>query len=141
MKSEKHKKRELLNEETEEDIKEDFEEGEKDPDVYTKEGAEYLNDEDDSLEDDEAGFMEGEVKASEDEEADETESLGTCDHCGKLLDDSFVEGEVEGELHEFCCDFCASEFKKIIENEDIADHTDELRKESFSENKKIKKKK
>lgn len=133
MKSEKHKKHELTDEETEEEVKGDFEEGDKDPDVYTEEGAEYLSEEDDSLEDDEEGFMKGEIKASEDETPDDLESAGVCDHCGKILGETFVEEEVNDEIHEFCCDFCASEFKKVLDQVDIADHAKSFRKESSSQ--------
>jgi len=62
-------------EKTSEEKKEDMEEGEKDEDVYSEEGREKLE-EDDEIDDWEAGYMEG---------AEHKGEQAMCAHCRKVL--------------------------------------------------------
>ncbi|MAG08124.1 hypothetical protein CMO89_01520 [Candidatus Woesearchaeota archaeon] len=88
--------------ETEEEIEEDMETGEKEEDVYTEEGREKLV-EDDEIEPGEEGFMKGAEGLGQDSK---------CRKCGKILKDEFLEKEIDGELHRFCSDKCAEEYER-----------------------------
>jgi hypothetical protein len=88
-------------EETSEEEKLDMDTGEKDEDVYSEEGREKLE-EDDELEPWEEGYMEG---------AEHKGEQGMCAHCRKVLDqekDQIVEKEVKGRVLWFCSEECAS---------------------------------
>ena len=87
-------------EKTSEEKKEDMEEGEKDEDVYSEEGREKLE-EDDEIDDWEAGYMEG---------AEHKGEQAMCAHCRKVLrqgKDKIVEKEVKGRVLWFCSSECA----------------------------------
>jgi YHS domain-containing protein len=89
--------------------------GEKDEDVYSEEGRESLN-EDDEIENWEDGFCEGA------EGLDEKGSEGSCAFCGKILGDreeGVIEREIDGEKLFFCCEKCAEEFenKRLSESD------------------------
>lgn len=95
----------FTDDETEEEIKEDMDIGEKNEDVYSEEGRENLLD-DDEIDAEEEGFMEG---------AEGRGQLAKCDQCHKVLSDDpdkTVELEIDGELFLFCSDRCAEKFKK-----------------------------
>ncbi len=87
-------------EETEEKVKQDMEEGEKEADVYTKEGREKLS-ENDEISPGEEGFTEGE---------DDIE----CKNCGQLIDqeDAIIATDSDGKKHYFCSEECAEEFEE-----------------------------
>ncbi|MEW6063336.1 MAG: TRASH domain-containing protein [Nanoarchaeota archaeon] len=87
--------------ETEDGVKEEMEEGELEGDIYTIEGAEELeeNDEIDELEE---GFAEG---------YDEFKG-GKCVNCEKVITDNPVEFKVGKEIYRFCSQRCAESFRK-----------------------------
>ncbi len=87
---------------TEEEIEQDIRKGEKDEDVYEKEGREELE-EDEEISPEEEGFMQG---------YEEGEKLAECAKCGKILVEDFVEKEMNGEIYRFCSDKCAESFRK-----------------------------
>lgn len=70
-------------------------------DVYTDEGKEE-DLEQDAITDVEEGVIEG---------YEEGEHTVRCPNCGKeIVDENFVEREVEGEFYRFCCEECADEY-------------------------------
>ena len=86
--------------ETREEIEEGMEEGDKEADVYSEEGREKLE-ENDEISSWEEGFMEG---------AEHKGEQGMCAHCRKVLDqekDSIVEKEIKGRVLWFCSEDCA----------------------------------
>ena len=88
----------------EEPIKQDpdFEEGNHEGDIYDEEGAEELK-EDDEITDVEEGFMEG---------YEEGEHQVKCAYCGKILvNEEFLEEEIEGHHYRFCSEECAAAFE------------------------------
>ena len=86
-----------------EDIESEMEVGDLEADVYSDEGRDDLE-ENDELDAWEEGFMEGAEGAGQ---------QGKCANCGKaLLDDSTVEKEVDGELRWFCSDTCLDEYEQ-----------------------------
>ncbi len=90
----------ILPEETSSEEELEMETGEKDADVYTKEGREELA-ENDELEPFEEGFMEGEEGRGKD---------AKCACCGKVLSQNktkVTEMEIDGELYFFCSERCA----------------------------------
>ncbi len=84
----------------------EMETGEKEADVYEKEGREKLV-EDGEISPTEEAFMEGAKMDGE---------QGVCAHCGKPLeqdDKSHIkEKEVGGQIKWFCSDKCVEEFEK-----------------------------
>ena len=75
--------------------------GEKEADVYTKEGREELEEDEEGIAPWEEGFMEG---------ASGKGSKGTCENCGKPLSQNeaeVIEREYRGETYFFCSDNCA----------------------------------
>ncbi len=94
----------ILKEQTSEEIEQDMEHGEKDEDIYTKEGREKLE-EDDEIEPWEEGFMEG---------ASEGGQLGKDALTGEPLMDveDVVETEIDGELYRFVSEENAEKFRK-----------------------------
>jgi len=91
--------------ETEEETEQDMETGEKEEDVYTKEGREKLV-EDDEIKPEEEAFMEGEEEKGE---------LAKCANCGKVLSqkkEEVIEREIDDEIFWFCSDKCANEYRK-----------------------------
>jgi len=86
-----------------EEKKQKIEEGQEDEDVYTEEGEELLT-ENDEITDIEEGIMLG---------YEEGENLINCVQCKKeLIDDKFIEEEIENELYRFCSEQCAERFAK-----------------------------
>ena len=78
--------------------------GEKEEDVYSKEGLEELRD-DDEVDAAEEGFMEG-------YEFEHGKSLTRCASCDALLGRNFIENNVGGKIYRFCSPECADIFKK-----------------------------
>ena len=78
---------------------------EKETDVYSEEGREDLVDSDE-ISPAEEGFMEG---------ADGDGQGAKCRKCGKPLADAVVEREIEGEIHRFCSEKCATKFEEELE--------------------------
>lgn len=76
--------------------------GKMDEDVYSEEGREELE-EDDEIEPEEEGLMKG---------YEEDGKMAECAKCGKVLVRDFVEKEINGEIYRFCSDRCAEKFKK-----------------------------
>jgi YHS domain-containing protein len=62
--------------------------------IYSKEGREDQIDEDEITDLDE-GFMRG---------YEEGEKMAKCPLCGVVLDQDFVEREIDGEIYRFCCE-------------------------------------
>lgn len=92
-----------FDEDDSEEIKEDMEEGELDEDVYSEEGREKLL-EDDEIDSDEEGFMEG---------AEEDGDDAKCRECGKeLLDFNFIEKEIKGNKSRFCSEECLEKYEE-----------------------------
>ncbi|NQV91478.1 hypothetical protein HQ489_03305 [Candidatus Woesearchaeota archaeon] len=90
--------------ETSEEISEDMEHGDKDEDVYSKEGREKLE-EDDEIEAWEEGFMEGAAQAGQ---------LGKDALTGESLMDveDVVETEIDGKIYRFVSEENAVKFRK-----------------------------
>ncbi len=85
-----------------EHLMEDMEHGDKDEDIYTEEGQEKLV-EDDEITMIEEGFMQG---------YEEGEHLAKCAECKKVLvDEDFIEEELEGRSFRFCSEKCATKFE------------------------------
>ena len=79
-----------------------FEKEDNEKDVYSEEGREELE-EADEINELEEGFMEG---------YEEGEHQAKCTECGKVLvDEKFVEEELEGHHYRFCTEECASAFE------------------------------
>jgi len=88
---------------TKEKIKQDIESGRKDDDVYSEEGREELVEED-AITDQEEGFVKG---------YEQEEKIAFCNECGKVLvDENFIEMEVEDSVLRFCSRECAEEYTK-----------------------------
>ncbi len=85
---------------TKEQIEKDIEIGDKDEDIYTDEGREVAEDEDE-ISDVEEGFMEG---------YEEDEKAAKCAYCKKILGDDFIEEEIDGEMLRFCSERCANKY-------------------------------
>ncbi len=80
----------------------DFEEGEHEGDIYDKEGREKLE-EADEISEVEEGFVEG---------FEEGEHKAVCAKCGSVLvDDNFVQEEIDDKQYNFCSDDCANAFE------------------------------
>lgn len=93
----------ILPEETSEEIKEEMELGEKEGDVYSKEGREELE-EDDEIENWEEGFMEGASGGGQ---------LGKDALTGEpLMEEETVELEMDGEHYRFVNAENAEKFRK-----------------------------
>jgi len=87
---------------TKEQIEQDIEAGDKEEDIYTEAGRETAED-DDSITNEEEGCMEG---------YEEGDKAVKCAKCGKILEDDFIEREIDGEEYRFCSETCAESFKK-----------------------------
>ena len=88
---------------SDEKIKEDIELGRKEEDVYTEEGRGVLV-EGDEITDQEAGFVKG---------YEEEEKVVFCQNCNKVLvDENFVEEEIDDDIVRFCSDECAEEYTR-----------------------------
>ena len=87
---------------TKEELEEEVESGDREEDIYTEEGRETAE-EDDTITDSEEGFMEG---------YEEGDSAVKCANCGTILEDDFIEREINGEEFRFCSEECAETFKK-----------------------------
>ncbi|MBS3157515.1 hypothetical protein J4442_05090 [Candidatus Woesearchaeota archaeon] len=85
---------------TKEQLERDIELGEKDEDIYTGEGREVAEDEDE-ISDVEEGFMEG---------YEEDENAAKCAKCRKILGEDFIEEEIDGEMLRFCSEKCALKY-------------------------------
>ena len=92
--------------ESEEEIKKEMEKGELEEDVYTKEGSELLES-DDEINELEEGFMEGYNEA-----AHKGGHTAKCSNCGKIIIDKPVELKIKKEILRFCSTNCAEKFKK-----------------------------
>lgn len=87
---------------TKEKIEEEIESGDKEEDIYTEEGREVAED-DDTITNEEEGFMKG---------YDEGDRAVKCANCKKILEEDFIEEEVDGESYHFCSERCAERFKR-----------------------------
>ena len=76
--------------------------GKMEEDVYSEEGREELE-EDDEISPDEEGFMKG---------YEEGVKMAKCAKCGRVLGQKFMEKEIKNEIYRFCSDKCAERFKK-----------------------------
>ncbi len=85
-----------------EEEREKIEEGKMDEDVYSEEGREELE-EDEEIKPEEEGFMQG---------YEEDAKMTMCPTCGKILGEEVVEKEIKGEIYRFCSEHCAEEFSK-----------------------------
>lgn len=63
--------------------------------IYTEEGREKLEEDEDTLTNLDSGFMQGYNEGSR---------LAICSFCKKPLQDDFVEEKIENELYRFCSD-------------------------------------
>jgi hypothetical protein len=100
----------ILPEETSEEKKEAMEHGEKDEDIYSKEGREKLE-EDGEISPEEEGFMEGASQAGQ---------LGKDALTGEPLMDveNVVEAEIKGKSYRFVNEENAQKFREQKENEE-----------------------
>ena len=72
-----------------------------DEDIYSNTGREELIEEEDEITDVDEGFMQG---------YEEGEKMAMCPNCKKLLEDDFVEQELNDETYRFCSDECATKY-------------------------------
>ncbi len=80
----------------------DFEEGNHEDDIYDEEGREKLE-EADEINELEEGFIEG---------FEEGEHQAKCAECNKVLvDEKFIEEEIDDQHYRFCSDECAYDFE------------------------------
>ncbi len=80
----------------------DFEEGTHEGDIYDEEGREELE-ESDEITEVEEGFVEG---------YEEGEHEAKCAECKKVLvDEDFIEEELDGKNYRFCSEECAIAFE------------------------------
>lgn len=86
-----------------EEERKEIEEGESEKNVYSEAGREELIENDDSITDVDEGFMKG---------YEEGGKMAKCPVCNEILADDFVEKEINGEIHRFCCDEHAEKFMK-----------------------------
>lgn len=95
--------------ETSEEVKEEMEEGTRDEEVYSEEGREKLE-EDDEISPEEAGFMEGAEGLGQDaKDALTGEPL--------MDDDRVFEREINGKRYRFASEENADKFAKKLEKE------------------------
>ncbi|MBI2507862.1 hypothetical protein HYV89_02810 [Candidatus Woesearchaeota archaeon] len=87
-------------------VEKEIEAGDRDEDIYTEEGREVAEDED-VITDAEEGFMEG---------YEEDERAAKCAKCKKILEEDFIEEEIDDEEYRFCSRRCAETFKKAKED-------------------------
>jgi len=83
-------------------VEKEIETGDREEDIYTEEGREVAEDEE-VITDAEEGFMEG---------YEEDERAAKCAKCRKVLDEDFIEEEIDGDEYRFCSERCAETFKK-----------------------------
>lgn len=83
-------------------VEKEIETGDKEEDIYTDEGREVAE-EDDMITNEEEGFMEG---------YEEQSRATKCAKCKVILEDDFIEEEINGEEYRFCSEKCAETFKK-----------------------------
>lgn len=83
-------------------------EGDEGDNIYTEEGREEQL-EDDEIDDIEQGFMQG---------YEQGDKLAKCALCRKILTDRYVEEEIDGEIHHFCCENHAELFIKKLQKEE-----------------------
>ncbi len=89
--------------ETNEKKKEEIEEGLKEENVYSEEGAELLEEED-GIDEMEEGLAEG---------YESKNNPAECVYCHKILtDEDFIEEEIDGEYCRFCSTDHAEKYKK-----------------------------
>lgn len=80
---------------TVEEEKEGMEEGDIEENVYSEAGREKLVEDDDEITSIDEGFMKG---------YDEGSKMAKCPLCHTVLEDDFVEREINGEMYRFCSD-------------------------------------
>jgi len=88
---------------TKEQIEDEIEAGEREENLYSKEGREVLLDKEDEITDVDEGFMKG---------YEEGEKMAICQFCKKVLEDEVVERDFDGETYRFCSEQCADKFTK-----------------------------
>jgi flagellar biosynthesis/type III secretory pathway protein FliH len=71
-------------------------------DIYTEEGRE-IAEEEDEITNVEEGFMEG---------YEEGESAAKCSTCKKILEDDFIEEDFKEGSLKFCSEECATKYEK-----------------------------
>lgn len=74
----------------------------RDPDIYTEEGAQDLE-EDDEIAPWEEGFMKGARGGGQG---------AKCRRCGKILIDDLIERQVGSSIYRFCSEKCAEQYRK-----------------------------
>lgn len=94
----KEYKRKTLEEERRE-----IDKGEAEDEVYSEAGREDLMEDEDEITDLDEGFMKG---------YDEGSKMAKCPICKEVLEDDFVEREIDGEIYRFCSDEHAEKFMK-----------------------------
>lgn len=90
---------------SQDDIVREMETGDLDEDIYTDEGRD-LAEEEDEISEVEAGFMEG---------YKEGEKIAKCSTCKQVLSDDpddIVEEEINGDTYRFCSERCAEVYLK-----------------------------
>lgn len=95
-----------------EEKRREIEEGESEKEVYSEAGREELIEDEDEITDLDEGFMKG---------YDEGGKMTKCPVCNEILEDDFVEREINGEMYRFCSDGHAEKFAK-----EHIDHKEEL---------------
>lgn len=87
-------------------IEKEIETGDREEDIYTEEGRKVAEDED-MITNEEEGFMEG---------YEEEDRAAKCAKCRKILEEDFIEEEIDGDEYRFCSRRCAETFKKPRED-------------------------
>lgn len=103
----KHKHEPTIEEERKEMEEKDVEEN-----VYSEAGRKELMEDEDEITDLDEGFMKG---------YDEGGKMAKCPVCDGVLEDDFVEREIDGEMYRFCSEEHAEKFAKKHRN-----HKEEL---------------
>lgn len=94
----KHKHEPTIEEERKEMEEKDVEEN-----VYSEAGRKELMEDEDEITDLDEGFMKG---------YDEGSKMAKCPVCNKVLEDDFIEREIDGEMYRFCSEEHAEKFAK-----------------------------
>mgnify|MGYP001586791383 CR=1 FL=1 len=90
---------------SQDDIMKEMETGDLDEDIYTEEGRD-LAEEEDEISEVEAGFMEGYKEGAK---------IVKCSTCKQVLSDDpddIIEEEINGDTYRFCSEKCAEVYNK-----------------------------
>ncbi len=93
----------MTKDKTLEEEKEEIISGDAEENIYSEAGREEMAEDDDELNDSDEGFMKG---------YEEGAKVAKCPVCGEILEDDFVEKDIDGEHYRFCSEEHAEKFAK-----------------------------